>query len=199
MPTKQCTKCRAIKPIQAFSRDKSKRDGHASNCRQCNSARGAIYRNTHKSEARLRSAAWQRTHKAELSVYGHAWYERHKEEVKARTRLSCKAPEHKEQRRNYARTYRRSDKGKAASALGRSIRRALKFGNTPRTRRLTREQWDKILALAKGRCHWCGKTRKPTMDHVIPLSKGGLHAAENIVVSCLACNRRKFTKIVTLF
>ena len=36
----------------------------------------------------------------------------------------------------------------------------------------------------KNRCYYCGKRRKLTLDHVIPLSKGGLHVKENIVPAC---------------
>ena len=40
---------------------------------------------------------------------------------------------------------------------------------------------------------------KPTMGHVIPVSKGGLHVAENVVGACDRCNKKKHDKIVTLF
>ncbi|WP_407695941.1 HNH endonuclease [Sphaerimonospora thailandensis] len=48
-------------------------------------------------------------------------------------------------------------------------------------------------------CRYCGRrvhTRrkgpgKLHFDHVIPWSKGGRHAVENLVVSCQRCNLRK--------
>lgn len=47
------------------------------------------------------------------------------------------------------------------------------------------------------KCHWCGKkvVRKSkdrailaTMDHVKPLSKGGVHHLSNLVLACAPCN-----------
>jgi 5-methylcytosine-specific restriction endonuclease McrA len=43
-------------------------------------------------------------------------------------------------------------------------------------------------------CAYCGKsvpTKRRTVDHVVPLSKGGKHVPENIVPSCRPCNSRK--------
>jgi hypothetical protein len=59
----------------------------------------------------------------------------------------------------------------------------------------------------KGICHICGtKTRKnftkgkqpsnyATLDHVIPLSKGGLHCYENVKIACKSCNSEKSDRI----
>lgn len=46
-------------------------------------------------------------------------------------------------------------------------------------------------------CHWCGKHfpgRKCHADHVMPLSKGGAHAVENLCISCSSCNLHKLSK-----
>ena len=44
-------------------------------------------------------------------------------------------------------------------------------------------------------CYYCGKkiTSKDdlTVDHVVPVSKGGENAKDNFVISCKACNREK--------
>ena len=44
-------------------------------------------------------------------------------------------------------------------------------------------------------CLYCGAKfddrRKPTLDHLIPLIRGGSHSAANVVVCCLSCNSRK--------
>ena len=62
-----------------------------------------------------------------------------------------------------------------------------------KARELRRSQWWKN-EIAKGICHYCGKEIKPkelTMDHLIPLSKGGRSTRGNIVPSCKECNNRK--------
>jgi 5-methylcytosine-specific restriction endonuclease McrA len=43
-------------------------------------------------------------------------------------------------------------------------------------------------------CQYCGEKhsgRLLTLDHVLPLSKGGLHTWENVVAACGPCNNRK--------
>jgi 5-methylcytosine-specific restriction endonuclease McrA len=48
--------------------------------------------------------------------------------------------------------------------------------------------------LAKGICHYCGKLYPPeqlTMDHLIPIARGGKSVRGNVVPSCKECNNRK--------
>lgn len=48
--------------------------------------------------------------------------------------------------------------------------------------------------MQKGRCHYCKrKFGRPewTIDHVIPISKGGTDRPENLVGACQACNWKK--------
>ena len=43
-------------------------------------------------------------------------------------------------------------------------------------------------------CTYCGEvtpTDKRTVDHVIPISRGGLHHPGNLVMACGSCNSRK--------
>lgn len=40
-------------------------------------------------------------------------------------------------------------------------------------------------------CQYCGSTKKLTLDHVIPRSKGGKHSWDNVVIACERCNSRK--------
>lgn len=46
-----------------------------------------------------------------------------------------------------------------------------------------------------GVCVYCGKrTGTMTCDHVLPVSRGGSSAMDNLVTACLACNTSKATK-----
>lgn len=40
-------------------------------------------------------------------------------------------------------------------------------------------------------CFYCGAREKLTVDHVVPLSRGGSHYIDNIVPACQRCNSRK--------
>lgn len=51
-----------------------------------------------------------------------------------------------------------------------------------------------IFARDKHHCQYCGHklpTEELTFDHVIPISRGGRKAWENIVTACISCNNRK--------
>jgi 5-methylcytosine-specific restriction endonuclease McrA len=48
--------------------------------------------------------------------------------------------------------------------------------------------------LQAGVCHYCGRQVGPdalTMDHVVPVSRGGSSAKGNVVPACGACNKSK--------
>ena len=62
-----------------------------------------------------------------------------------------------------------------------------------KSRELRRSRWWQNK-LALGRCHWCGGQCPPeemTMDHVVPLARGGKCSRNNVVPSCKECNSRK--------
>ena len=70
-------------------------------------------------------------------------------------------------------------------------------GHTARERRKARELrksawWQGLLQ--RGECHYCRKrfpASKLTMDHIVPLSRGGTSIRGNIVPACENCNKTK--------
>ena len=62
---------------------------------------------------------------------------------------------------------------------------------------ITFEEWNSLKERFGNSCLCCGK-REPeislTMDHVVPLSKGGLTTADNIQPLCKPCNSTKGTR-----
>jgi len=62
-----------------------------------------------------------------------------------------------------------------------------------KARELRMSQWWK-RRLAKGICHYCGRPTSPgelTMDHIVPIARGGRSTKGNIVPACKACNTEK--------
>lgn len=53
---------------------------------------------------------------------------------------------------------------------------------------------DKDMRYLSGPCAYCGSTENITMDHVIPISRGGTHGIGNLVPACLSCNNSKLDK-----
>ena len=51
---------------------------------------------------------------------------------------------------------------------------------------------------ASGTCYYCGVQvahRQLTMDHLVPLSRGGRSTKDNLVPSCKDCNNKKKTML----
>lgn len=67
----------------------------------------------------------------------------------------------------------------------------------------TREQWLEIQNNQAYKCLYCGVRigllEPATMDHVVPLARGGNHTASNIVAACSRCNSRKGARDVLEF
>ncbi len=62
-----------------------------------------------------------------------------------------------------------------------------------KARDLRASQWWKRQC-AKGRCHYCGvavAAKSMTMDHIVPISRGGKSTKGNVVPACKECNNRK--------
>lgn len=73
-------------------------------------------------------------------------------------------------------------------ALQRHIRR-----ERDRARKLRKSRWWQAL-IHRGECHYCRRRVDPahlTMDHVVPLARGGRSTKGNVVPACPACNRAK--------
>ena len=62
-----------------------------------------------------------------------------------------------------------------------------------KARKLRNSQWWKRKR-STGICHYCGKKFSPkelTMDHVIPIARGGKSVKINLVPCCKECNTKK--------
>lgn len=78
----------------------------------------------------------------------------------------------------------------------RPIQRAVK--NAHRTAKrlgvlstLTEDEWRLVVYTLNQTCTYCGKKMdilSLTMDHVVPMSKGGTNTVDNVTVACLSCN-----------
>lgn len=65
-----------------------------------------------------------------------------------------------------------------------------------KAKELRRSQWWKAQ-LAKGVCHFCQQSFPAidlTMDHLIPISRGGETKKSNVVTACKECNTQKKSK-----
>lgn len=66
-----------------------------------------------------------------------------------------------------------------------------------RARELRKSRWWRQKLSREG-CHYCGGKFPPaelTMDHVVPLVRGGRSSKNNLVVCCKSCNSRKQNRL----
>ena len=92
----------------------------------------------------------------------------------------------------YGAAWKKQNPGKVAEHV--MNRRAIKKGNGGK---MSTEEWSQVKAKFGNKCLCCGKSGKDakvTLDHVIPLSKGGAHSPENAQPLCQRCNSKKGTK-----
>lgn len=62
-----------------------------------------------------------------------------------------------------------------------------------KARELRKTQWWRNK-LGQGKCYYCGEATPAaelTMDHLVPLARGGMSGKNNLVASCKDCNNRK--------
>lgn len=60
----------------------------------------------------------------------------------------------------------------------------------------TSRDWRRMCARSGGRCFYCGHLAPLTMDHVIPITRGGRHSAGNLVPACARCNSSKKDRLI---
>lgn len=120
----------------------------------------------------------------EVIEHRRRWEQENQEHLKRKKREWGQQENH----RNYIKEYRQRPLRKAHKRRTESIRRAQKR-NSPGE--FTVEQFEEMCYLADNKCLTCGKNTKLTIDHVIPISKGGCSCIHNIQPICLSCNSRK--------
>jgi len=77
------------------------------------------------------------------------------------------------------------------------VRRQVRKLNAPVVEIIDR---DAIIERDKSTCYLCGRVLMKSevrLDHVIPLSRGGPHTADNLRVACNSCNCKKATKLLS--
>lgn len=61
---------------------------------------------------------------------------------------------------------------------------------------ISEKDWASVLRQYRGCCAYCQTDGPMTMDHVIPLSRGGRHTVGNVVPACGSCNSSKFNRLL---
>lgn len=172
---KQCTHCKIEKPMQEF-REHRGLYGRSSWCRECERQYTRDWteenRNAHNERRR---ETWSR---AEFT------------------------PEKREAAANRARTWYSENKARHLAACNQWSRNNKQSRNAIQQKRrfkrlgsdatLTPDGWLETLETFNRSCAYClSSSEELTMDHIVPLSRGGSHTADNVVPACRPCNSKK--------
>lgn len=66
--------------------------------------------------------------------------------------------------------------------------------------KVTNKDWRRLVDRYRGCCSYCGlKPEKLEQDHIIPISRGGIHSIGNLTPACSPCNKRKGKKLAAEF
>ncbi len=74
-------------------------------------------------------------------------------------------------------------------------RRARKAGNG--VCEVTQRDLDRMARRQRGRCGVCEVAGPLTVDHIIPIVRGGRHAIGNLWLLCWQCNRSKGSRLLS--
>lgn len=186
---KWCPKCEQWKPYSEFSRDRATKDGYRGRCKTCDKA--TYERRRANPEKREADHARQKR-----------WYEANKERHRAKCRRNMQLllAHDPDRQRQYDRKWYRK-RGLASNRSYREANRDRFRGywalRRARKRGAQIETVDRAAIIARDdqTCYLCGRYLTDpddiTLDHVVPLSRGGAHAATNLRVACRECNFRK--------
>ena len=84
-----------------------------------------------------------------------------------------------------------------AQVVSHKVIRLLNFIRIPFNKMLRAKPSRNAIYTRDGyKCQYCGATRRLTIDHVIPKSKGGSDDWENLVVASASCNVKKGDKML---
>jgi 5-methylcytosine-specific restriction endonuclease McrA len=222
--TKRCSKCSEEKVLTEFNRHSGRKDGFATECKQCKHAIDKSYANTHKEALKDYMAGYYATHKEELLQGNRERYQENRSEYLAQQREYRAEHLGEIRARDRARHWTRRDidiaraaawsrehrdyviaqckaryQANKSRALGDAVKRYLKRKGLSESQFVSDVDRRAIYDRDGGMCQLC---HEPVdydamhLDHIIPLSKGGTHEPGNVQTAHGFCNRKKAAKVV---
>ena len=160
---KTCRTCGESLPFSDFNKNRSKKDGLQSDCRACTKT----YLHQHYQKNKQQYADYHRENAQKRSGYMKRYY------AKNKSYFAEKAKE-----------WRTANPERKAEIENRRRSRVANGGVFV----ITDKELDALYASA---CANCGSKDNMTVDHVIPISRGGRHSIGNLQPLCGRCNTSK--------
>jgi 5-methylcytosine-specific restriction endonuclease McrA len=142
------------------------------------------YREANRDLVLVRQAAWREGNRDKSRAASARWRANNLERAEGNTKKWRR--ENKKWIRKYSKEYREANPGIIK-----------KCGHNRRARLMNAEgeftaaDIARITEKQRGRCAYCKKKKKLTVDHIVPLAKGGSNWPSNLQMTCRPCNSRK--------
>lgn len=156
MGTKQCTKCKKIKPLSEFHRNIESKDGFVSQCKDCISEYQSNYYLEHREEILVSTKEYKTTYPEKVADSNAKSYKKHRDKriayyIEHREKILSRGAKYKSEHPEEIATYNRDYK-------------------LQRNYGITVEEYDEMLEAQGGGCAICGKTpeengRRLAVDH----------------------------------
>lgn len=82
MDNKRCSKCKVIKNINEFHKNKSRKDGYSHWCKTCNCKDSKLYRENNRDKVRESSKKWSKANPERVKAIYKKWYKNNPDKVR---------------------------------------------------------------------------------------------------------------------
>jgi len=189
---KTCSKCQEIKPLSEFHKNKTKKDGLNSFCKSCQKAYDKAYNLANSVHLKIIRKAYYKANSEKMKAAAKANQLANSEKIKIRRKAFYK--KHAEKCKKRAREYRKAhlEQSKLHDRKRKAFRCGVKHKPYATNYVFERDGWI---------CQLCGRKinkrlkypnpRSGSIDHIVPLSRGGNDSPVNVQATHLRCNLGK--------
>lgn len=197
MESKTCIKCQVEKALSLFYMDRGK---YRTACKECELAQRKQHYIANCEVIKAKRAIYQKAHQKEQYQHLKKWREKFPEKAREMGRRNYAA--RKEHYAAVKAEWRKNNPEAVRAALEKHrLNNLPKMAEKSHKRRVIErgngvyEVSDRELRrIYASPCAKCGSTHKVTLDHVIPVVRGGRHSIGNLQPLCLTCNSSKNSK-----
>ena len=193
--------CSVEKPLADFYRDRNSKDGHQRRCKTCHREWWKAYSSDYRRERIKRDPDWVKRVNEIGREATKRWEDRNPDKVRDKSRRTAQRrssdPLLRAKYTRYQRE-RRQQRQRNDPAYHAHLMRLARAGWKRRRALLARAsgshtmaEWDRLCAYYDHCCVCCKEHRPLTVDHVVPLSRGGGDGIQNIQPLCGPCNSSK--------
>ena len=202
-PVKPCSKCLKLLSLESFTKDIYKVSGYTSACKECRRDKNRPKRIWRlKPEEILypytpikfcpKCKTYKQMHEFGVDNHRPDGATTHCKLCKREVGRIADAKRRAKKPNNDIPKYEKGDHLPGRLQVRWSNKRAAKRGAFGK---ITREEWLTKCAECGNKCVRCGLFKALTIDHIIPLSKGGSNTIDNIQPLCKKCNSSKNNRL----